>query len=128
LISRGYLDRFDLKKRKRIVHGWWICLAILKGGRWRRTFSPFSRQDLQRRSLFRTYATAGNGLIDFSRVHNPFCADNEKYTCLFASQENWLDISVRAGAIATEKGNKGESLRKTDPFPFRLDVKFSQSP
>lgn len=39
----------------------------------------------------------GKVLIDFNRAHNPFCAYNEKYTCPFASQENWLDISVRAG-------------------------------
>lgn len=36
-------------------------------------------------------------LMDFNRAHNPFCAYNEKYTCPFASQENWLDISIRAG-------------------------------
>jgi uncharacterized protein (DUF1684 family) len=36
-------------------------------------------------------------LMDFNRAHNPFCAYNEKYTCPFASQENWLDTSIRAG-------------------------------
>jgi hypothetical protein len=39
----------------------------------------------------------GKVLIDFNRAHNPFCEFNEKYTCPFASQENWLDIPIRAG-------------------------------
>jgi uncharacterized protein (DUF1684 family) len=36
-------------------------------------------------------------LIDFNRAYNPFCEYNEKYTCPFAPQENWLDIPIRAG-------------------------------
>ena len=39
----------------------------------------------------------GEVLIDFNRAYNPFCQYNEKYTCPFAPQENWLDIAVRAG-------------------------------
>jgi uncharacterized protein (DUF1684 family) len=39
----------------------------------------------------------GNVLIDFNRAHNPFCAYNEKYTCPFAPEENWLNIEIRAG-------------------------------
>ena len=36
-------------------------------------------------------------LIDFNRAYNPFCQYNEKYTCPFAPEENWLDFAVRAG-------------------------------
>jgi uncharacterized protein (DUF1684 family) len=36
-------------------------------------------------------------LIDFNRAYNPFCEYNEKYTCPFALEENWLDIPIRAG-------------------------------
>jgi len=39
----------------------------------------------------------GKVLIDFNRAYNPFCQFNEKYTCPFASEENGLDIPVRAG-------------------------------
>jgi len=39
----------------------------------------------------------GQVLIDFNRAHNPFCEYNEKYTCPFASQENWLDLTIRSG-------------------------------
>jgi uncharacterized protein (DUF1684 family) len=39
----------------------------------------------------------GKVLIDFNRAYNPFCEFNEKYTCSFAPQENWLDIEIRAG-------------------------------
>ena len=36
-------------------------------------------------------------LIDFNRAYNPFCQYNEKYTCPFAAEENWLKIPIRAG-------------------------------
>jgi len=39
----------------------------------------------------------GKVLIDFNRAYNPFCQFNEKYTCPFAPEENWLDIVIRAG-------------------------------
>ena len=39
----------------------------------------------------------GNVLIDFNRAYNPFCQYNEKYTCPFAPEENWLEIPIRAG-------------------------------
>jgi hypothetical protein len=39
----------------------------------------------------------GNVLIDFNRAYNPFCQFNEKYTCPYAPEENWLDIVIRAG-------------------------------
>ncbi len=39
----------------------------------------------------------GKVLIDFNRAYNPFCQYNEKYTCTFASEENWLDLAIRAG-------------------------------
>ncbi len=39
----------------------------------------------------------GKVLIDFNRAYNPFCQFNEKYTCPFAPEENWLDIAIRAG-------------------------------
>jgi len=39
----------------------------------------------------------GKVLIDFNRADNPFCQFNEKYTCPYAPEENWLDIVIRAG-------------------------------
>ena len=39
----------------------------------------------------------GKVLIDFNRAFNPFCQFNEKYTCPFASEENWLGLAIRAG-------------------------------
>jgi uncharacterized protein (DUF1684 family) len=39
----------------------------------------------------------GRVLIDFNRAYNPFCHFNEKYTCPYASEENRLDIPIRAG-------------------------------
>jgi uncharacterized protein (DUF1684 family) len=39
----------------------------------------------------------GKVLIDFNRAYNPFCQYNDKYTCPFAPEENWLDINIRAG-------------------------------
>ncbi len=39
----------------------------------------------------------GGVLIDFNRAYNPFCEYNEKYTCTYASEENWLGIPIRAG-------------------------------
>jgi uncharacterized protein (DUF1684 family) len=39
----------------------------------------------------------GKVLIDFNRAYNPFCEFNEKYTCPYAPEENWLDMVIRAG-------------------------------
>jgi uncharacterized protein (DUF1684 family) len=39
----------------------------------------------------------GKVLIDFNRACSPFCQYNEKYTCPFALEENWLDITIRVG-------------------------------
>jgi len=39
----------------------------------------------------------GKVLIDFNRASSPFCQFNEKYTCPYAPEENWLDIVIRAG-------------------------------
>jgi len=39
----------------------------------------------------------GKVLIDFNRASNPFCQFNEKYTCPYPPEENWLDIAIRAG-------------------------------
>ncbi|HXX33341.1 MAG TPA: DUF1684 domain-containing protein [Thermodesulfobacteriota bacterium] len=36
-------------------------------------------------------------LVDFNRAYNPFCQYNEKYTCPYAPQENWLDVAILAG-------------------------------
>ncbi len=46
----------------------------------------------------------GKVLIDFNRAYNPFCQYNEKYTCPFAPEENWLNAAIRAG----EKRYPGE--------------------
>jgi uncharacterized protein (DUF1684 family) len=39
----------------------------------------------------------GKVLIDFNRAYNPFCHFNEKYTCPYAPEENWLAMVIRAG-------------------------------
>ncbi len=39
----------------------------------------------------------GGVLIDFNRAYNPFCEYNERYTCTYAPEENWLGIPIRAG-------------------------------
>ncbi len=49
------------------------------------------------RYLFTETMPGGRVLIDFNRAYNPFCEYNEKYTCTFAPEENWLGIAIRAG-------------------------------
>jgi uncharacterized protein len=49
------------------------------------------------RYLFIETMPGGKVLIDFNRAYNPFCEYNEKYTCTFAPEENWLGIAIRAG-------------------------------
>lgn len=49
------------------------------------------------RYLFIEAMPGGGVLIDFNRAYNPFCQFNEKYTCPFATEENGLDFSIRAG-------------------------------
>lgn len=49
------------------------------------------------RYLYLEPMPGGKVLIDFNRAHNPFCQYNEKYTCPFALEENWLPIEIRAG-------------------------------
>lgn len=49
------------------------------------------------RYLYIEPVPGGKVLVDFNRAYNPFCQFNEKYTCPFASEENWLEIEVRAG-------------------------------
>lgn len=49
------------------------------------------------RYLFIEPVPQGKVLIDFNRAYNPFCEYNEKYTCPFAPEENWLPIEIRAG-------------------------------
>lgn len=49
------------------------------------------------RYLFIEPMPEGRVLIDFNRAYNPFCEYNDRYTCTFAPQENWLRIEVRAG-------------------------------
>ena len=39
----------------------------------------------------------GKVLIDFNRAVNPFCQFNQKYTCPYAPEENWMNIVIRAG-------------------------------
>ena len=52
---------------------------------------------LKGRYLYIEPISGGKVLIDFNRACNPFCQFNEKYTCPFALEENWLPIGVRAG-------------------------------
>ncbi len=49
------------------------------------------------RYLFIEPMPQGRVLIDFNRAYNPFCVYNEKYTCTYAPEENWLAIEIRAG-------------------------------
>jgi uncharacterized protein (DUF1684 family) len=52
---------------------------------------------LKGRYLYIEPMPGGKVLIDLNRAYNPFCQFNEKYTCPFALEENWLDIAIRAG-------------------------------
>ena len=52
---------------------------------------------LKGRYLYIEPVPGGKVLVDFNRAYNPFCHFNEKYTCPFAPEENWLDIAIRAG-------------------------------
>ena len=49
------------------------------------------------RYLYIESMLGGKVLVDFNRAYNPFCQYNEKYTCPFAPEENWLDTAIRAG-------------------------------
>jgi len=49
------------------------------------------------RYLYIESMLGGKVLIDFNRAYNPFCQFNEKYTCPFAPEENWLDTPIHAG-------------------------------
>lgn len=49
------------------------------------------------RYLFIEIIPGGKVLVDFNRGYNPFCECNEKYTCIFAQEENWLGIAIRTG-------------------------------
>jgi len=49
------------------------------------------------RYLYIETMPGGKVLIDFNRAYSPFCQYNEKYTCPFATKENWLEIAIRAG-------------------------------
>jgi uncharacterized protein (DUF1684 family) len=49
------------------------------------------------RYLYIESMLGGKVLIDFNRAYNPFCQFNEKYTCPFAPEENWIDIAIRSG-------------------------------
>jgi len=52
---------------------------------------------LKGRYLYIEPMPGGKVLVDFNRAYNPFCQYNEKFTCPFAPEENWLEIAVRAG-------------------------------
>ena len=52
---------------------------------------------LRGRYLYIEPMPGGKVLIDLNRAYNPFCQFNEKYTCPFALEENWLPIEIRAG-------------------------------
>jgi len=52
---------------------------------------------LKGRYLYIESMPGGKVLIDFNRAYNPFCQFNEKYTCPFAPEENWMPIEIRAG-------------------------------
>jgi uncharacterized protein (DUF1684 family) len=66
-------------------------------------FLPFkdktseTETDRQGRYLHIETMSGGKVLIDFNRAYNPFCEYNEKYTCPFAPEENWLEIVIQTG-------------------------------
>jgi uncharacterized protein (DUF1684 family) len=66
-------------------------------------FSPFKDKTSETetypkgRYLYIEPIPGGKVLIDFNRAYNPFCQFNEKYTCPFSPEENWLDLVIRAG-------------------------------
>jgi uncharacterized protein len=35
--------------------------------------------------------------VDFNYAYNPYCAYSEDYVCPLPPQENWLEVSIRAG-------------------------------
>ena len=49
------------------------------------------------RYLFIERMPEGRVLVDFNRAYNPFCEYNERYTCTYAPEENWLGVEIRAG-------------------------------
>ena len=49
------------------------------------------------RYLFIEPMPEGRVLVDFNRAYNPFCEYNERYTCTYAPEENWLGVEIRAG-------------------------------
>ncbi len=66
-------------------------------------FLPFrdktSGQDTYTRGryLYIEQMSEGRVLIDFNRAYNPFCEYNERFTCPYAPEENWLGCEIRAG-------------------------------
>jgi len=66
-------------------------------------FLPFKDKNsgtetyMEGRYLYIEPMPGGKVLIDFNRAYNPFCQYNGKYTCPFAPEENWLEISIWAG-------------------------------
>jgi uncharacterized protein (DUF1684 family) len=49
------------------------------------------------RYLFIEPMPEGRVLVDFNRAYNPFCEYNERHTCTYAPEENWLGVEIRAG-------------------------------
>jgi uncharacterized protein (DUF1684 family) len=39
----------------------------------------------------------GRVVVDFNEAYNPYCAYNERWSCLLPPRENWLDVPIRAG-------------------------------
>ena len=80
-----------------------ICASDLPTFRRRGTFLPFKDKTSEMethpkgRYLYIEPMPGGKTLIDFNRAHNPFCEYNEKYSCPYAPEENWLEIAIRAG-------------------------------
>ena len=36
-------------------------------------------------------------LLDFNKAYNPYCAYNDNYSCPFPPEENYLNVTIKAG-------------------------------
>ena len=44
-------------------------------------------------------------IVDFNRAYNPYCAYNDKYSCVIPPEENDLPVAIKAGVKAFSHGS-----------------------
>lgn len=44
----------------------------------------------------------GRWILDFNEAYNPTCAYSERYECPLPPTENWLEVPIRAGEMASK--------------------------